>query len=107
MLPPEATVMSQCCAEVTLFASPAALWRDNPTPCQLWHSHDLNPTGRVNNSAITKAEIEGFEMAHLNICLIYELLGHMKGPLLQIQSYRISRAQVNKRHPGNDRVLIE
>jgi hypothetical protein len=46
-------------------------------------------------------------MAHLNICLIYELLGHMKGPLLQIQSYRISRAQVNKRHPGNDRVLIE
>jgi hypothetical protein len=49
-------------------------------------------------------------LVHPNIHLIYELLEHMKGPILQIQSCRISMAQGNnqitERSPGDDPVLI-
>jgi hypothetical protein len=51
--------------------------------------------GRLNNSAITQAQIQGFELAHLNIYPIYELLEHMKGLVLQIQSFMVSRTQGN------------
>jgi hypothetical protein len=48
-------------------------------------------------------------LAHPNIYPIYELLEHRKGPVLQIQSCRISIMQVNnrvsKRNPGKDPVL--
>jgi hypothetical protein len=36
-------------------------------------------------------------LAHTNIYPIYELLEHMKGLVLQIQSYRISMTQGNNR----------
>lgn len=52
--------------------------------------------GGLTNSSIT--QIQGFELAYPNICLIYELLeGMMKPPVLHIQSYRISMTQGNNR----------
>ena len=38
--------------------------------------------GWLTNSATTQAQIQGFELAHLNIYLIYELLELMKGRFL-------------------------
>lgn len=34
-----------------------------------------------------QAQIQGFEMAYPNICLIYGLLELMRGPVLQIESF--------------------
>ena len=48
--------------------------------CGFWRA------GRVTNSAPTQARIQGFELAHLKIYPIYELLEHVKGLILQIQS---------------------
>ena len=66
--------------------------------------------GRLTNSATTQAQIQGFELAHPNIYPIYELLECMKGPVLQIQSCRISMTQgnnrISKRSPSEDPVLI-
>ena len=39
---------------------------------------------------ITQAQIQGLELIHPNIYLIYEFLEHMKGLVLQKQSCRIS-----------------
>jgi hypothetical protein len=61
----------------------------------------------------TQLQIQGFELAHLNIYSIYELLDFVKGLALQIQSCRISMTQgnnrISKRSPGRGRdpVLIE
>jgi hypothetical protein len=46
---------------------------------------------------ITQAQIQGLELIHPNIYLIYEFLEHMKGLVLQKQSCRISMAQGNNR----------
>jgi hypothetical protein len=46
--------------------------------------------GRLTNLSTTQAQILGFELAHPNICCIYELLKVMKGLVLEIQSCRIS-----------------
>lgn len=40
---------------------------------------------------------QGFELVQANIYLIHELLGVLKGPVLQIQNYRISMTQGNNR----------
>jgi hypothetical protein len=53
--------------------------------------------GELNNSATTQAQIQGFELAYLNIYHIYELLGHVKWPAPQIQSCRISMTTGYKR----------
>jgi hypothetical protein len=37
----------------------------------------------LTNLATTQAQIQSFELAHPNIYLIYELLEHMKGLVLQ------------------------
>ena len=42
--------------------------------------------GRLTNPATTQAQIPDFKLVHPNICPIYELLEHMTGPVLQIQS---------------------
>lgn len=47
-------------------------------------------TGQLNNSATIQAQIQGLELVHSNIYLIYELLEHGKRLLLQDQTYRIS-----------------
>ena len=64
----------------------------------------------MTNSATTLASTQGFELAYPNICPIYELLKHVKGPLLQIQSCRISMTQgnsrISKRSPSEDPVLM-
>jgi hypothetical protein len=49
----------------------------------------------------------GTTQAHLNIYLIYELLKHVKGPVLQIQSCRISMTQDNKRITERSPVRIQ
>ena len=43
------------------------------------------------------AQIQGYELAHLNIHPVYELLELAKGLDLQAQSYRISMTQDNNR----------
>lgn len=57
---------------------------------------DCGRAGRLTNSAITQTQIQGFELAHPNIYLRQELLECMKGPILQIQSCRITMAQVQQ-----------
>lgn len=47
--------------------------------------------GRLTNSVTYQAQIQGFDLAHLNICFIMiYLLEFMKEQFIQIQSYRIS-----------------
>jgi hypothetical protein len=46
------------------------------------------------SGGLTNSQIQGFELAHHNIYLIYELLKHVKGEILQIQSNRISLYKV-------------
>ena len=40
--------------------------------------------GRLTNSAITQDQVQGFDLAHPNIYLIYELLKYVKGLVLPI-----------------------
>jgi len=56
----------------------------------------LPPCGMSwEGSVTTQAQIQGYELAHSNINSIYELLEHIMGPDMQIQSYRISVTQGN------------
>lgn len=61
----------------------------------------------MTNSATT--QIQGFEVTHPKTYFICELLNHVKGPVLQIQSCRISMTQGNSRisgrNPSEDPVL--
>jgi hypothetical protein len=45
----------------------------------------------------SQAQIQDFELAHLNIYLINELLEHMSKPVVLIQNHRISMTQGNNR----------
>ena len=47
----------------------------------------------LSSSALSQAQIQGFELAHPNIYPIYDLLEHVKGPVLKIQSCKISTTQ--------------
>ena len=66
--------------------------------------------GGLTSSATTQVQIQGYELADLNIHPIYELLEHMKGQDLQIQRYRIFMTQstnrIPKKSPREDPVLI-
>lgn len=53
--------------------------------------------GRLTNSASNQAQIQGYDLAHPKIYLIRELLEHMKGSVLKIQSCRISTIQGSSR----------
>jgi hypothetical protein len=68
------------------------------------------PAAQLTDSATPQAQSQGFEVAHPNIYPIYELLEHVKKPVLQIQSCRLSMTQGNNRRsgrgPGEDPVLI-
>ena len=44
----------------------------------------------LTNSVTTQTQIQGFELAYPNIYFICELLEYVKGPVLQIQSCRIT-----------------
>lgn len=59
---------------------------------------------RGNWQANTQSQNQGYDLAHPNICLIYEPLEHVKGPDLQIRSCRISMTQgsngISKRIPS-------
>ena len=65
---------------------------------------------RLNNTATTQAQIQGFESIHPTIYPTYELLDHVKGPGLQNQSCRISttcgNSRLSEKSPGEDLVLI-
>lgn len=51
----------------------------------------------VQAQGFWQTQIKDLELAHSNICLIYELLEHMKRPLLRIKRYRISMTQDNNK----------
>lgn len=57
-----------------------------------------------------QGQIQGFELAHPIIDLIYDLLELVKGPVLQIRSCRIFVTQgnnrISERRPCEDLVLI-
>jgi len=65
---------------------------------------------RLTNLATTRAQIQGFEVAHPKIYLIYGLLECGKGPVLLTQSCRISMTlgnnKVTERSPGEDPVSM-
>jgi hypothetical protein len=62
--------------------------------------------GRLTNSDTTQDQIQGFEVAYS----IYELLEPVNGPVLLIQSSRISMTEdinsVSERSPSEDQLLI-
>ena len=66
--------------------------------------------GVLINSATTHLQIQGFELAHININPIAKLLQLMKGPVLKIQRCKINMTQGNKRmserRPSEVPVLI-
>ena len=57
--------------------------------------YESRRAGGLTTSAITQAQIQGFELVHPNIYLIYELLEHVKRLALQIQSCSISMIKSN------------
>ena len=63
----------------------------------------------MNNTATCQAQNQGSELSHPNIYLTYELLAQ-EGPVLQIQSCKISMTQGNnripERSPSEDLVLV-
>lgn len=64
-------------------------------------------SGKQINSATSQVQIQRFELAHLNIYLIYDMLDCIKGTILQILQYRISMTQDNRisgRNPIEDPV---
>ena len=52
---------------------------------------------RLTSTYTSQTQIQGFELTHLNIYTISELLECRKVLVLQIQSYRISMTQGNNR----------
>ena len=75
-----------------------------------WRRCGCGRTGWLTSSAAAQAQIQGLELAHLNIYLIYELLECMTGPNLQIQSCRNSMTQdcnrMSQKSPSEDLVLM-
>lgn len=61
--------------------------------------------GRLRNSASTQTQIQGSELSQPNIYLVYELLVHMKGPVLQ-NSMTQGHNRLSERSPSKDTVLI-
>ena len=76
----------------------------------LWYC-GCGRVGRLTGLDTTQAQVQNFELAHPNIYPIYELLKHMKEPVLHIQSCKISMTQSNSRISegsfGEDPILIE
>ena len=61
-----------------------------------WCDGGVRRASRLTNSATIQAYIQRFELAHPNIYLMYELLEHMKEPILQIQSCRSTMIRGNQ-----------
>lgn len=57
--------------------------------------YECEMAGGLRSSAATCAQIQGFNLIHLNIYPSSELLDYVKDQVLQIQSYRISMTHVN------------
>ena len=55
--------------------------------------------GRLTDSGNSQAQIQGFELVHLNIYPSYDLLELLRRSVLQIQRCRMSTTQ------GNNRIL--
>lgn len=59
----------------------------------------------------TWAHIQGPELSHTQIYIIYKWLGHMKGPGLLFQGFRFSMMQGNNRitgtGPSENRLVTE
>lgn len=51
--------------------------------------HDIGRASDLTSSDTSQAEIQDFKWAYHNIYTIYELLECMKGPILQMQNYRL------------------
>ena len=57
--------------------------------------------GDLVNSASNQAQIQGSELAHPKIYIIFEWMGLVKGPVLLFQSFGISMTQGN-----NNRIVV-
>lgn len=58
--------------------------------------NEEEPVG-LTNPATTQAQSQGSKFTHPNIHPIYDLAQHLKGPVLQFQSFKISMTQDNSR----------
>lgn len=71
-------------------------------PCYCGHKR----ADELTNSATFHTQIQNFELVHTDIYPIYNLVKHMEGLVLQIQSYRISMGQnsnrISERSPQDD-----
>jgi hypothetical protein len=70
----------------------------------------VRKANKLTSSATTSALIQGSELAHPEISIIYKWLGRMKGPDLLFQSFRFSMTQGSNRItgtcPNEDTMLI-
>ena len=73
--------------------------------------HESRDAGGLTSSDTSRAQIQGFELAHPKIYPSDELLECMRKPVSQIQNYSISRTKgnntISKRSPSEVPVLIE
>ena len=60
-----------------------------------WYAYGR--AGGLSSSGTFQAQIQGFELTDPNIYLITELLGCVKGPVLQVRNYKIYMTQDNNR----------
>jgi hypothetical protein len=62
---------------------------------------------RLTHSVTTQSQIQGFELAHLNIHPAYELLEHMAGLVLLIHSFRTFHDRgILEKSPSENLILI-
>ncbi|KAL6053895.1 hypothetical protein STEG23_003722 [Scotinomys teguina] len=72
-----------------------------PWCCECQRARSVGPRAELPlllvDCCVGWAQNQGHELAHPNIHPMYQLLEHVKGPDLQIESFRISTTQNNNR----------
>lgn len=106
--PPKPPVPHHCSRGGEGRAGPAPWWLRH-WDCQSGECQRAHPAGKagwLTSSAISQTQIQGFESTYTNISTICELLGGVKGPVLQIQSRTLQgqRADTKRHEMGGARV---